>query len=97
MRTHRVPYIDQRQKHAAPKADDGPGRDNEARPNGIPLYECRNSQWKPWQSLKMSAACGDSGTADERVAWRCPDCGLEIDCEHESCERCGSSEPAELR
>lgn len=39
-----------------------------------------------------------SGVANERVAWRCPDCGAEAeDVTADCCSRCGSCEPLVYR
>lgn len=97
-RTVRIPYRDQRLRHAEPKPRGGPGIDEQARPNGIPLYECKSTKYQPYQAMRISTAIGDSGVADERVCWRCPDCGVEAsDVTADCCFRCGSCEALEYR
>ncbi len=95
-RTIRVPYRDQRLRHAEPKPRGGPGIDEQARPNGIPLYECKSTKYQPYQAMRVSTVIGDSGKADETKAWRC-ECGAIREPQSDSwecCHRCGSvSEP----
>ena len=90
MRTH----IDVRQKRAAPKPE-RPLVGHEA--SGVmAVGPSGNYRW--YASLRDLAGVSGSGESDDRVAWRCPDCGVEADdVTSDCCPRCGSCEPLEYR
>lgn len=87
--------------HQTPKCADGPPQ------AGLAVHNDK-TQPSRWESSKyrytpgawswVSTKIGDSGEPDNRVAWRCPDCGRESDdVTADCCPRCGSCEPLELR
>lgn len=59
---------------------------------------CDSSRYHWNQCLRVGAGIKGSGEHDDRQAWRCPDCGLELqDVESSCCKRCGSINPVEWR
>lgn len=48
------------------------------------------------ESLRFQLGIDGAGKSDETPAFRCS-CGEPIDCDSDSCRRCGSTEPGEWR
>lgn len=93
MKLHRVPYTNQLARYQIPKADR-----RERNRGGTTCYSCDPKyDYTPFDGGRPSTEFF-SGTADEKKAWRCPDCGVEVqDVLSSCCSRCGSCEAAVWR
>lgn len=61
-------------------------------------WDLEHGSYKPYASLRDPGVIDGGGEIDSREAWRCPDCGAELqDVMSASCAKCGSVEPAEYR
>lgn len=82
--------------HQSPKPRCGNDRDEEARPGWY--ANPPKHRYTPYASLRDPGVIDGGGQIDKRPAWRCPDCGGELqDVLSSCCYRCGSVEPAEYR
>jgi ribosomal protein L37E len=89
-------YASHLERHQHPKPEEGRG--GKANLETKSLTDTTSSKYDWNQSLRNYSGVPDSGKWDQKTAWRCPDCGLEVqDVTEDCCSRCGSPEPAVFR
>jgi hypothetical protein len=91
-------YTNHLAAYQEPKSRVGNEQDHEARPGSRCLTYSQSSKYEWNQCLTQREKFEGCGEIDERPAWRCSDCGVELqDVLSSCCHRCGSVEPAVWR